>query len=519
MAETKPQAQSMEMEAHARHEADLNAAQENSPAYRALNAAKLLTSKFRIKNSLEIELYQANSSLGSNYLKRFFCGIACLPYECTAASNFQVDDGNIMPAMQSSEYVFYGPGIHRVIDPFTSRTRQVSLKDDLIVWGNRTIVTVPQGFIGLCEDRGQPVLLPPGMHQWKSDTLKFVQKVDLAKHVIELGPWTLVTVDEGYAAVSQDNGRQVVLEGGKTHMLTHRQWKFEKFISQKIQTNDLERVEATTGDNVVLSTTATVNWMIADVALAARMAAETMKQDGMPVQGGDIAKLRMDVLKQAQASLSCFIGTVRYGSAVDPSAAIQGGKERSASKVSLDSLEPAAGPSGPGSSMGGMENLYDVTKLQNAVEHANSICNRYGVSIISINIISAVPIDKRLQEALAKGAVAAAEAEQAEVAASGNARALLIKTRSEADAQVVSAKATAESSRIRAAGETDAAKTLETSAIAVELARIDQCGKATSDKATFFFGAGSAAELPALLSNPGIVRKPDESRGGGLWGR
>ena len=39
-----------------------------------------------------------------------------------------------------------------------------------------------------------------------------------------------------------------------------RQWKFEKFISQKIQTNDLERVEATTGDNVVLSTTATVNW-------------------------------------------------------------------------------------------------------------------------------------------------------------------------------------------------------------------------------------------------------------------
>merc|ERR1712118_21919 len=106
----------------------------------------------------------------------------------------------------------------------------------------------------------------------------------------------------------------------------------------------------------------------------------------------------------------------------------------------------------PGSSMGGMENLYDVNKLQNAVEHANSICNRYGVTIISINIISAVPVDKRLQEALAKGAVAAAEAEQAEVAASGNARALLIKTQSEADAQLVTAKADADASRIRAAG-------------------------------------------------------------------
>merc|ERR1719428_2035971 len=102
--------------------------------------------------------------------------------------------------------------------------------------------------------------------------MKWKQKVDLADHVIELGPWTLVTVDEGYAAVSQDNGRQIVLEGGKTHMLTHRQWKFEKFISQKIQTNDLQRVEATTGDNVVLSTTATVNWQITDVYLAARLA-------------------------------------------------------------------------------------------------------------------------------------------------------------------------------------------------------------------------------------------------------
>lgn len=261
--------------------------------------------------------------------------------------------------------------------------------------------------------------------------------------------------------------------------------------------------------------------MIGDVALAARMAAETMKQDGMPVKGGDIEKLRLDVLKQAQASLSCFIGTVRYGSAVDPSAAVAFGKDgKSTSRANLDQINPAP----PGSSMGGMENLYDVTKLQNAVDHANSICSRYGFTIISINIISAVPVDKRLQEALAKGAVAAAEAEQAEVAASGNARALLIKTRSEADAQIVSAQAAAESARIRASGETDAAKKLETSNVAVELARIDQCGRATSNKATFFFGAGGAGELPALLSNPGIVRAMDHRtasppKGGGLFGR
>merc|ERR1719262_1905194 len=100
-----------------------------------------------------------NSSLATNCLKRAACGLFCLSYECCAASNFQVDDGNIMPAMQSSEYVFFGPGVHRVIDPFTSVKKQVSLKSDNIQWGNRIIVTVPQGYIGLCEDRGQPVLL------------------------------------------------------------------------------------------------------------------------------------------------------------------------------------------------------------------------------------------------------------------------------------------------------------------------------------------------------------------------
>ena len=30
---------------------------------------------------------------------------------------------------------------------------------------------------GVCEDMGQPVLLPPGMHQWHSGTLKFEKEV------------------------------------------------------------------------------------------------------------------------------------------------------------------------------------------------------------------------------------------------------------------------------------------------------------------------------------------------------
>jgi hypothetical protein len=44
------------------------------------------------------------------------------------------------------------------------------------------------------------------------------------------------------------------------------------------------------------------------------MAAETMHADGTPIKGEDIAKLRTDVLQQAVASVSAFIGKVRYSS-------------------------------------------------------------------------------------------------------------------------------------------------------------------------------------------------------------
>lgn len=61
-----------------------------------------------------------------------------------------------------------------------------------------------------------------------------------------------------------------------------------------------------------------------------------------------------------------------------------------------------------------------------AVNAANDVTSAYGVTILSINIISAVPADAALQNALAKGAVASAEAEQAETVARGRARAARI---------------------------------------------------------------------------------------------
>ena len=267
-------------------------------------------------------------------------------------------------------------------------------------------------------------------------------------------------------------------------MLTHRNWRFEKFLTCKIQTNDLKEIHCTTADNIILKTSANVIWIIADVARAAKMAAETMHPDGAAIRGEDIHKLRENVLQQALSSLSAFIGKVRYSD----SEGMVGPK---------DAGNPQAG-------MGGAGFLFDAAKLQTAVDHANTVCEQYGVQIISINVISAFPADGKLMNALAAGAVAAAEAEQAEICAKGRSKATMIDAQAGADSQRIRAKGEADAEMMIADGMRKAAERLGDSNVAVKLTEIEKTGKVLDGKKTFFFGA-NANQVNGLLINPNIV--------------
>jgi len=90
--------------------------------------------------------------------------------------------------------------VHNICDPFLKRVRNPMLvpnNGEVISHGNRVVVTIPQGKLGYATDMGQPVLLPPGLHAWKSETLRYERTYNLDNHVIEVGPYTILTVDEG----------------------------------------------------------------------------------------------------------------------------------------------------------------------------------------------------------------------------------------------------------------------------------------------------------------------------------
>merc|ERR1711959_602636 len=330
---------------------------EGSPAYAVLE--HLLEVKYRINCAEDIAAIPANAKRSGNLLLS-----ALLLPRCFGMRTFEVPKGQVKLADDGhGNYELYGPGVHRRHNFFMRVGKNVDVaENEWIQHGDRTIVTIKQGHIGYCEDMGQPVLLPPGLHEWRSSTLKFKESVDLNNSIIRLGPYTILTVDEGYAAIAQDNGEQIILPGGRTHLLPHRNFKFEKFMTQKIQTNDLQRIEATSADNVMMWTDATVVWRISDVHAAAKWSAETMRHDGADATNAamsDVRKLCNDVLKQATASLAAFIGDIRYSDCFHVSAA---------GPSTVTAMPVAQGGSA----------IFDGTRMASAVDAANAVTQTYG---------------------------------------------------------------------------------------------------------------------------------------------
>merc|ERR1711959_63673 len=272
------------------------ATKEGTPAYRAIES--LLTSEYRISGAESIRAEQPNSSRLANLALCWFrpCGM----------HTFDVPRGKIRLAEDGSgNYEIYGPGVHRVQNMFMRVWDDVSLTQEVIVHGDRTVVIVKQGCVGYCEDMGQPILLPPGLHEWQSQTLKYKESVDLNNSLIRLGPYTVITVDEGYCAVTQNNGRQMVLQGGETHLLNHRNWKFEKFVTQKIQTNDLQRIEATSADNVMMQS---------DGSDAKKTCRATLRSSGTMYSNRHRHRWRPSSAKSDTATRSIFRPLVRTSS-------------------------------------------------------------------------------------------------------------------------------------------------------------------------------------------------------------
>jgi regulator of protease activity HflC (stomatin/prohibitin superfamily) len=358
---------------------------------------------------------------------------------------------------EDDNHIFAKPGVHNIQDPFMKqRGGPIPLYGaqnyrNIIEHGDRCCVTVPIGMVALLLDFGQPLLLPPGLHTWKSDTIRFERMYRLDDSpVVQIGPYTILTVDAGYYAVTMNNGKHVLLQGGATHLLTHQKWKFERFINMKVQSEDLREINVASADNILMNIDATIVWKIVDAEKAAIMVTETIFRSDISLgtvtdDEGSVSKLRRDILKQAVAAIARFVSGINYAEYFNAVSSIMRIGDYDEDENDTDNENATQTSNKKGVYESGEQNIenpmFDYDRLGMALKDANQISAEFGVEIVSVSIISANPANKTLMNALSTSAVASAEALQAETHARGMARSLHIETRAAAAAKEIESEA------------------------------------------------------------------------------
>lgn len=448
----------------------------------------MINRNYLINNIQEIPLIQPNLTTNQEYMMKrssaYLMGILPGFWFDYCCQFLEVKSGCIGLAKDGDgKFFFYAPGLHHINDPFMVIERIENLgKEKLhIEHGLYTLVTIPQGQAGYADDRGQPVILPDGMHFWKSYTMRFINIIPIEDHIVPLGPMTLVTIDDGYCAVTQNNGKQVICEGGKVHLLTHRNWKFQKLIPLKQENMNLGVIKACTRDYVHMEVVATCTWRIVDENLTCLYGVQTMNPDGTYVVGDDIDKIRKDVKKQCIASLVNAIGNSNY--------------------ISRDwsNEKEARG-----------DTWLSEKRINVAIKHANRVTGAYGVLISAIGVLNQKVGSRMLEDVFGQFALMATEAKMLVSAAQGEASAINIRARADAKAQVIEAK-----------GHLDAAEELEKtgsgSDLAFQLAKEEAAGNMFNpEKHQFLFGDVDEGEeirkllypdmVTAIMTNPSIVQ-------------
>lgn len=194
-----------------------------------------------------------------------------------------------------------------------------SLADCYHEFHTLTMLKIPKDMVVTGTIGETQILLPQGTYFIQTDQLKLelnetgspLIPID-GRTVIPIGPYTLITVPNGQAVITKNNGAYEVFgqvaEPGlaqsselRTYLLDHRNWNFVGAIDTSVQFDNLETAELFSKDHAAMRFKSTVRWRVIDVKNASR-------QCGNLNPGQSIMdKLQLLVDKEARAALSKMV--------------------------------------------------------------------------------------------------------------------------------------------------------------------------------------------------------------------
>ena len=147
---------------------------------------------------------------------------------------------NVVKSKVAKAYVdnlprLFGEGRHIIESPNFSYdgTEIISPENLCITYGTITILQVPRGKIALAWKQNEPFLLDkPGLYEFNSNNVHFVEFADASERVIELGSKKVIQVYTGEVAITYDRGNLKVLKNGR-HVIDDSTHVFERFLSTK----------------------------------------------------------------------------------------------------------------------------------------------------------------------------------------------------------------------------------------------------------------------------------------------
>lgn len=216
--------------------------------------------------------------------------------------------GKVGLCMVNTTAHFLEPGMHRINSPRFEFLGFRDSTDEHIRVGSKHRIVVPSGKVGLGWENGSPLLLETGKtYNIDSPTFSYAGSQALNAAVIKHGSVNIVTVKQGQAGISYDQGVLNVLPTGR-HMLTGATQLFAGFLGLGQQVLKIEQVVSMTSDNVGIKFDAAVSIQVVDPMKAVTMLCPVQDDSRVPFS---VAQMHATIVEKAKLGLSIIIGNNR----------------------------------------------------------------------------------------------------------------------------------------------------------------------------------------------------------------
>lgn len=302
-------------------------------------------------------------------------------------------------------------------------------------------VTVYEGELGLSQNTntGEYIILPPGRHVLLSPFHNFTQCVKINDKVVNLGPFTIVTVNTNEVAVTYKDGVLTILKEGR-HMLDSATHIYKNHVSTKQQINKIQNIQVNTADNVPLHVDADVFYQITRPETALN----------------ELQDIEQAVIERAENALAqVFLHHILMD--ISPISFNMDAKIDSQPVLHLDSESTKKSKDAPR----GIGNI--VNEFLNAL---SVNLDKLGIKLLNVGITAFSIRDKGLEQQLGQQAVTWVKTTAALQTAENNKKVTITNAQAQAESSKIIAEGDANASRIRAEGFFNAGKILENSKVA-----------------------------------------------------